>query len=207
MNDLALGVPAVAAVSQRTILDVIRSAAAALGVRCDSPGGDGHFVRLRRGDRVRFVHADDCGNERHVPVAIAHDVRLARAILLEAGIPVPDMMVAASVDDAMRAAMLWSGPVAVASIDADGRVGAMPRFDTPEDIRAAFMRAALVRGRAAIFGPLYGFDHRVLIVGGVAVAAVRCMQPRVTGNGVSPIRALIAAANESGDAKRRAAIP
>src|SRR5207253_4288044 len=100
-----------------------------------------------------------------------------------------------------------SGPVAVASIDADGRVGAMPRFDTPEDIRAAFMRAALVRGRAAIFGPLYGFDHRVLIVGGVAVAAVRCMQPRVTGNGVSPIRALIAAANESGDAKRRAAIP
>ncbi len=195
MNDLALGAPAVAAVSQRTILDVIRSAAPALGVRCDSPGGDGHFVRLHRGDRVRLVFADGCCNERHVPVAIAHDVRLARAILLEAGIPVPDMLVAASVDDAMRAAMLWSGPVGVASIDANGRVGAMARFDTPEDIRAAFMRAALARGRAAIFGPLHGFDHRVLVVGGVAVAAVRCMHPRVTGDGVSPIRALIAAAN------------
>src|SRR5206468_1354894 len=71
----------------------------------------------------------------------------------------------------------------------------------------AFMRAALLRGRAAVVGPLHGCDHRVLVVAGVAVAAVRCLPPRVTGDGVGTIRDLIALANIEGDAKRRAPIP
>jgi cyanophycin synthetase len=205
MNDLALAVPV--RYSPSSILDVIRSAAPTLGVRCDSAGDDGQLVRLRRGDRVRLVHADGCCNENHVSVEIAQDADLARTFLLEAGIPVPNVVVAAHAEEAVRAAILWSGPVAVAPVDGNRRASAIARFDSPDEIRAAFMRTALPRGRAAVVGPLHGFDHRVLVVGGAGIAAARCMPPYVTGDGESSVRSLIAAANRNGDAKRRAAIP
>lgn len=204
MNDLALGTVA-ATSSARTILDVIRSTAPALGVRCDSPGDESELLRLRRGDRTRLVHADGCCNENHVSVAIARHAALARTFMLEAGIPAPNVFVAAHADEAMRTATLWSGPVAVTPVDA--WTGAMPRFESPEEVRAAFMRAALPRGCAAIVGPLHGYDHCVLVVGGVAVAAARCLPPRVTGDGVSSVRDLVAAANAEGDGRRRTAIP
>jgi len=128
-------------------------------------------------------------------------------LLLEAGIPVPNVLYAAHADEAVRAAILWSGPVAIAPVDGNRRSSAAPRFDSPDEIRAAFMRAALLRGRAAVVGPLHGDDHRVLVVGGATVAAVRCMPPNVTGDGVSTIRELIALANSGGGAKRRTPIP
>ena len=207
MNDLALGSPSVIAASERTILDVIRCAASTRGVQCDNPGGDARLVRLRRGEDVRLVHADGCCNESHVSVAIARHASVLRTFLLEAGMAVPNVLVATHADDAVNASIVWSGPVVVASIDMQGRAGAMARLDSPSEIRAAFIRAAVPRGRAVIIGPLNGDDYRVLVVNGIAVTASRCQAPRVTGDGASTIADLIARANAQDDSQRHAEIP
>lgn len=152
---------------------------------------DESLIQLGQGTkqhRLRMAATDRTG---FIAEWISRDKLLTKQLLQRAGIPVATGRMASDADDACRAAREIGGAVVVKPCDADfGRGVSVDLIDSSE-IRGAYDLARGYSPNVLVESYLAGYWHRLLVVNGEMVAAVRKEPPCVVGDGKRTIAELI----------------
>jgi len=155
--------------------------------------GASSMLRLGYGCHRRIVSAALTERTPALGVDIACDKLLAKQLLDQAGIPVPDGTVAYSAAHAVQALDQLGAPVVIKPRNGNhGRcvtVGVRARSEAER----AYQRAAAGSGSCAVLVERYipGRDYRVLVVAGQVVAAAELEPPSVIGDGSRTIDELV----------------
>lgn len=177
-------------------------AAAQIGAQL-SEGPPGYLV-LRLGDRSLRLWGPLLPIDDPVTLQLAGDKPAAHAVLTAAGLPVPPYCTTAITNiDAALAFLRDHRPIVVkpASSTGAGR-GVTGGIDNRGDLLRARLRAARFDSdRMLLEEHAQGKEYRVLVLDGEAVGIVYRLPPRVGGDGMSTIAALVARENR----RRRAA--
>jgi cyanophycin synthetase len=185
-------------VVERERLGVSTAALAAAARRRGIPVrrvGNLSLLRLGYGRHRRLVCAALTEQTSVIGVDIAADKVLAKRLLADAGVPVPEGIAAWSEQEAAAALEALGGPVVIkprtGSQGADVTVGVA----TAGEAAAAYAQAAGQHAGVIVERLVPGTDYRVLVVDGRVVAAAELRPATVTGDGVSDIDQLIARVN------------
>jgi cyanophycin synthetase len=122
---------------------------------------------------------------------ISRDKLLTKQLLERTGIPVATGRLVSDADDACRAAQEIGGAVVVKPCDADFGRGVSVDLTDPSEIRGAYDLARSYSPNVLVENYLAGYWHRLLVVDGEMIAAVRKEPPCVTGDGKRTIAELI----------------
>lgn len=157
----------------------------------------GNLFQLGWGSRQKRLQATMTGDASNIACRIASDKQLTKALLKEAGVPVPDGTVVTTGEEAQRAARRLRGPVTIKPLDANQGKGVTTRCTTPEEVAQAF-EAARKHGRNIIVERhIEGQDYRVLVTGDKVAAASLRRPPTVIGDGHRSVRELVAIENQN----------
>jgi cyanophycin synthetase len=156
---------------------------------------DANLFQLGWGSRQKRLQATVTGDTGHIGGGIASNKPLTKALLKEAGVPVPDGGVASTLEEAQRIWRKLKTPVAVKPFDGNHGNGVTALCASADDVALAFGRARERSRRIIVERHVAGQDYRVLVAGGAVVAAAHRRPPAVTGNGSESIRALVAREN------------
>jgi len=121
---------------------------------------------------------------------------MTKNVLRSLGIPTPEFRLVQRDEEIAAAAQAVGFPCVTKPIDRGGGKGVSAGLHTVEAVRQGFQAA-----RAASQGPVMieahqnGEDHRLMVVEGKLVAAIRREPPTVTGDGKRTIRELVAEKN------------
>jgi cyanophycin synthetase len=222
-----------ARVVERERLGVSTAALAAAARRRGIPVrrvGSLSMLRLGYGRHRRLVHAALTEQTSVIGVDIAADKMLAKRLLTDAGLPVPEGVVARSAQEAAAALERLGGPAVIKPRNGSHGVNVIIGVATAAEAAAAYAQAtASVTIPASTAAPpgttlpadgdgweggeviverfVPGTDYRVLVVGGRVVAAAEVRPASVTGDGVQNIGQLVAQVNTDprrGDGHSRA---
>lgn len=189
---------ALAAEYERTRLGVSTAALARAARRRGIPVrrvGELNLLQLGHGRRRRTVWAAMTDRTSAIGMEAAGDKMLTKWLLEEAGLPAPRGTVVTTEEEAVAAFGDIGGPVVVKPLCGHHGENVSVELSDAGEVAAAFRAAAVGGGSALVEAYVPGRDHRVLVVGGRVVAAAELSPARVTGDGVSTIAALVAAAN------------
>ncbi|HET6233310.1 MAG TPA: acetate--CoA ligase family protein, partial [Longimicrobiaceae bacterium] len=156
------------------------------------------LVQLGLGKNLRRIQAAMSDYTSAIAVEIAQDKDDTKRVLERVGLPVPSGGVARTVDDAVALAGEVGYPVLLKPLDASHGEGISARVDDADGVRRAFAAAvAAARGAPIVVVERFavGRDHRVLVVGGRAVACAERVPAHVVGDGTSDVRTLVVRAN------------
>lgn len=157
---------------------------------------DQSLVQLGTGSRQRRIRASVTGATSLIGAELAGNKNAAKALLGDAGLPVPRGVVVRSADEAAREARRLRWPVVVKPLDGNHGRAVTTDVASEEQARAAFELARAVSRVVIVERQLPGNDHRILVVDGKVVAVAERVPARVVGNGVHSIRDLIGFVNE-----------
>jgi cyanophycin synthetase len=182
-------------VVERECLGVSTAALAAAARRRGIPVrrvGGLSMLRLGYGRHRRLVCAALTEQTSAIGVDIAADKVLAKRLLADAGIPVPEGLVAWSAPEAAAAVATLGGPVVVKPRAGNHGTNVIVGVTTADGASTAYAQAAGEGAGAAVIVEKFvpGTDYRVLIVDGRVVAAAELRPASVTGDGHSDIREL-----------------
>jgi cyanophycin synthetase len=183
---------------ERERLGVSTAALAAAARRREIPVrrvGSLSLLRLGYGRHRRLVCAALTQQTSVISVDIAADKVLAKRLLADAGIPVPEGMVAWSEQEAAAALETLGGPVVIKPRTGSHGDHVIVGVATAEAAAAAYAQAAAGHGGVIVERFVPGNDYRVLVVDGQVVAAAELHPASVTGDGTSDISQLVARAN------------
>ncbi|MFC0341328.1 cyanophycin synthetase [Paracoccus niistensis] len=153
------------------------------------------FVQLGYGAAQKRIRASVTGESSSLAVEAASDKSLTKALLDDAGVPVPQGAVVRSVTDALAAAGNLGWPVVVKPLDGNHGRGVTLDIDSAEKLEAAFEEARSHSRRVIVEQQFRGRDYRVLVVGGEVCAVAERVPAHVTGDGRSTIAQLVEAEN------------
>ena len=159
---------------------------------------EGSLVQFGWGAKQRRIQAAEMDTTGAIAESIAQDKELTKAMLLAAGVPVPEGRPVTSAEDAWAAAQEIGAPnVAVVVKPQDGNQGkgVTVNVSTREAVMAGFDNARKFRDDVLVERYLVGSDYRILIVGDKLVAAARREPPLVVGDGSSTVTQLVAQVN------------
>lgn len=156
---------------------------------------EGNLVQLGYGKAQRRIWTAETDHTSAVAESIAQDKDLTRRLLSAAGVAVPSGRSVSSGADAWLAAQELGGPVVVKPLDGNHGRAVSIKLDTEAAIVQAYELAAKEGSGVVVEQFIPGTQHRVLVVGERAVAAVRGDADVLTGNGTSTIRQLVDEAN------------
>jgi cyanophycin synthetase len=157
---------------------------------------EGSLVRLGQGAKQRRIIAAETDRTGAVAESIAQDKDLTRALLAEAGIPVPEGRPVKDAADACLVATEIAGPVVVKPRYGNQGRGVSVNLTTTEEIERAWAFARQHGDEVVVERFIPGGDHRLLVVGGAVVAAARRHPPQVTGDGAATVEQLVARVND-----------
>jgi cyanophycin synthetase len=183
----------ISAVVERERLGVSTAALAAAGRRRGIPVrrvGGLSMLRLGYGRHRRLVCAALTDQTSAIGVDIAADKVLAKRLLADAGIPVPEGLVAWSAEEAAAAVAALGGPVVVKPRAGNHGTNVIVGVTTADGAADAYAQAAGESGAVIVEKFVPGTDYRVLVVDGRVVAAAELRPASVTGDGCSDIREL-----------------
>ncbi len=143
-------------------------------------GATQHRLRMAATDRTSFIAE-----------WISRDKLLTKQLLQKAGLPVAAGRLVLDADDACRAAGDIGGVVVVKPCDADFGRGVSVELTDPSEIRGAYEFARSYSANVLVETYLPGYWHRLLVVNGELVAALRKEPPCVIGDGRRTIAELI----------------
>ncbi|MEN3277182.1 MAG: cyanophycin synthetase, partial [Massilia sp.] len=152
---------------------------------------EANLFQLGWGSKQKRLQATTTGDTSYVAVKIASDKQLTKALLQEAGVPVPEGGVVTTVEEAQRIARRARGPVAVKPLDGNQGKGVTVNCATPEEVAKAFAFAREYGRRIIVERSVEGRDYRVLVAGGRVAAASFRRPAHVVGDGVSTIIELV----------------
>lgn len=148
------------------------------------------LVQLGHGRKQQRLRASITGRTSSIAVEIAGDKDLTKALLAEAGLPVPRGAVVRDAEAAVEAADRIGYPVVTKPLDGNHGRGVTVGLDTPEAVRAGFAHAARESRTVIVEQQLRGHDHRILVIGGEVRAVAQRVPAHVVGDGASTIAAL-----------------
>jgi cyanophycin synthetase len=196
--DFSAELARICGVVERERLGVSTAALAAAARRRRIPVrrvGSLSMLRLGYGRYRRLVCAALTEQTSVIGVDIAADKVLAKRLLADAGVPVPEGMVAWSEQEAAAAPEALGGPVVVKPRTGSQGVNVTVGVATADEAAAAYAQAAGQQAGVIVERFVPGTDYRVLVVDGQVVAAAELRPAAVTGDGVSDIDQLIAQVN------------
>jgi cyanophycin synthetase len=156
---------------------------------------DASLVQFGHGRHQRRIQATVTSETRHIAVDIASDKELTNRLLADIGLPVPRQVPVWRQDDAVRAAKRIGGSVVVKPLDANHGRGVAIGLTTEEQVRTAFVAAREHARTVLVEQMIRGFDHRLLVVDGVLVAAAKRVPGHVVGDGVHTVSQLVDVVN------------
>ena len=175
-------------------------AAGALGLPIrELPGG---IVQVGNGARSRWLESSYTDRTSRIGAGIAHDKRIAAAIMRQAGIPVPDHLEVQDEASALEAADRLGYPVVVKPADREGGTAVAAGLLTPSEVRKAYAAASAVSTSILVEKHFEGRDYRLVVFESELLLAIERVPGGVTGNGVTTISGLI---EEQGADPRRSA--
>lgn len=152
---------------------------------------EANLFLLGWGVKQKRLQATTTGDTSFIAVKIASDKQLTKALLKEAGVPVPEGDVVTSVEGAQRIARRLAVPVTVKPLDGNQGKGVTVACTTPDEVARAFEFARQFGRRIIVERHVEGRDYRVLVACG-RVAAASCRRPaHVVGDGSRTIRELV----------------
>jgi cyanophycin synthetase len=157
---------------------------------------DASLFQLGWGKHQKRIQATMTSNTSHIAVGLASDKDLTKALLDEAGLPVPRGEVVRNAERAVEAARRLRGPVALKPLDGNQGKGVSLNLTDPDQIRAAYDLAAGYRRSVLVEQFIEGYDYRVLVVGDQVIAAARRMPAHVIGDGERTVKELVAEENK-----------
>ena len=156
----------------------------------------GSLVRLGQGAKQRRILAAETEQTGAVAETIAQDKDLTRALLAEAGVPVPEGRPVADAAEAWSVAEEIGLPVVVKPRYGNQGRGVSVNLSSREEVEQAWDVAHAGEREVVVERFVTGCDFRVLVVGGKLVAAARRHPPQVTGDGMATVRQLVDTVNE-----------
>lgn len=156
---------------------------------------DANCFLLGWGVKQQRIQATTTSRSNYVAVEIASDKQLTKALLDEAGLPVPQGEAVTTVAQAQSLAREIGRPVVLKPLDANQGKGVSTAVQGDEAVAAAFGRARAWGEQVIVESFVEGDDYRVLVVGDRVVAASRRVPPTVVGDGVSTVRTLVGREN------------
>jgi cyanophycin synthetase len=196
--DFSAELARICGVVERERLGVSTAALAASARRRGIPVrrvGSLSMLRLGYGRYRRLVCAALTEQTSVIGVDIAADKVLAKLLLADAGVPVPEGMLAWSEQDAAAALEVLGAPVVIKPRTGSQGVNVTVGIATADEAAAAYAQAAGQQAGVIVERFVPGTDYRVLIIDGRVVAAAELRPAAVTGDGVSDIDQLIAQVN------------
>jgi cyanophycin synthetase len=152
---------------------------------------EANLFMLGWGARQKRLQATTTGDTSFIAVKIASDKQLTKALLKEAGVPVPEGDVVTTVEAAQRVARRLAVPVTLKPLDGNQGKGVTVACATPDDVALAFEFARQFGRRVIVERHVEGRDYRVLVACG-RVAAASCRRPaHVVGDGNRTVRELV----------------
>ncbi|WP_313706301.1 cyanophycin synthetase [Massilia sp.] len=158
---------------------------------------EANLFQLGWGSRQKRLQATITGATNSIAVGIASDKQLTKALLEQAGCPVPDGATVTRLDEAQRVARRLSGPATIKPLDANQGKGVTTVCTTPEEVERAFEHARKYSRHVIVEEYLEGRDYRVLVTGDRVAAASWRRPPGVTGDGHSTVRELVEIENRN----------
>ena len=152
---------------------------------------DGALVQLGHGCHAKRIQASETSFTSSIAVDIAQDKQLTKNLLEKVGVPVPKGEVVEDADAAWRVAQELGGPVVVKPFDGNQGKAVSVNLTTEEQVRAAFELSRGFSEKAIVEQYLEGQDFRMLVVGGMMVAASQRRSAQVVGDGLHTIRQLV----------------
>jgi cyanophycin synthetase len=153
------------------------------------------LVQLGHGSRQRRIRASVTDATSLIGAELAGHKAAAKALLAEAGLPVPSGRVVRSQDEALSAARHLRWPVVVKPLNGNHGRGVTTGIRTAEALGVAVAAASRISRAVIVERELPGNDHRILVVNGQVVAAAERVPARVVGDGRTSVAALIEAVN------------
>jgi cyanophycin synthetase len=156
----------------------------------------GNLVQLGYGQAQRRIWAAETAKTSALAESIAQDKELTRQLLAAVGVPMPAGRAAETRADAWAAAKELGLPVVVKPRDANHGRGVSIRLEDRAAVEGAFDIAAREGTGVVVEQFISGTQHRVLVVGGQAVAASGGEAEQVVADGVHTVEELVALANQ-----------
>lgn len=155
--------------------------------------GRGSLLILGCGIRQRRLWGARSDRTSAIAEMIGWDKPLAKELLRAAGIPVPDGRLVEDAADAVSAASEIGGPVVVKPESANHGRSVFLNLTDPAGIEAAFQSAQGEGETGAVLVErcMQGAEHRILVVGGRVIAALRGDPLYAAGDGQRSLRALV----------------
>jgi cyanophycin synthetase len=152
---------------------------------------DGNLVQLGYGSAQRRIWTAETGLTSAIAEGISRDKDLTKRLLAQCGVPVPEGRIVHNVDDAWAAALSVGLPVVVKPLDGNHSRGVFMNLTDRSQMDAAFAGAAKEGSQVMVERFVQGNEHRLLVVGGKLVAALRGEPVSIRGDGIHSARQLI----------------
>ena len=150
-----------------------------------------NLVQIGYGARQRRIWTAETNRTSAIAEGISRDKDLTNRLLRACGVAVPEGRVVESPQDAWAAAEDIGVPVVVKPIDANHGRGVCLDLSGRDDIESAYAVALEEGSGVMVERFIPGSEHRLLVVGGRMVAALRGDAAWIVGNGRSTVEALI----------------
>ncbi len=152
---------------------------------------DGNLVQLGYGAAQHRIWTAETDRTSAIAEGISRDKDLTKELLHSCGVPVPEGRPVVDADDAWAAALEVGLPVVVKPSDGNHGRGVFTNLVSREEVLAAWNVAREEGSGVIVERFVHGNEHRLLVVGGRAVAATRGEPAYVTGDGRSTVTELI----------------
>jgi cyanophycin synthetase len=149
------------------------------------------LIRFGHGRGLKLMRASISGATSHIAVETAGNKALTKALLEQAGVPVPKGGVIRSAAQAQAFAERIAGPVVIKPLNGNHGRGVSLGVTGPAELAAAFTKAAALSRQVIIEQQISGHDYRVLVVGGKLAAVAERVPARVEGDGRRDLARLI----------------
>jgi cyanophycin synthetase len=157
---------------------------------------EANLFQLGWGSQQKRLQATITGATNNIAVGIASDKQLTKALLDQAGCPVPAGETVTTLAQAQRVARRI-GTVTIKPLDANQGKGVTTTCSTPEEVERAFEFARKYGRHVIVEEFLRGRDYRVLVTGRKIAAASWRRPPHVLGDGEHTIRELVEIENRN----------
>ncbi|WP_455174797.1 cyanophycin synthetase [Azospirillum largimobile] len=197
--DLALAVAALRRLAARVALGPTTRALVQEAERRGIPTMrlDSHsLVQLGQGRHQRRLRASITSLTSQIASDAAGDKDMTKALLTEAGVPVPRGKVVRSADEAVAAAERLGHPVVTKPLDGNHGRGVSLDLTSADAVRRGFELAARHSRRVIVEQCYTGRDYRILVVNGAVVAVAERVPAHVVGDGAATITTLIDRVNQ-----------
>lgn len=158
------------------------------------------FFVFGQGRRAVVLNSTLSAKESYFGTVTARDKTASAMLLRQLGLPVPEQVRVASLQDALNQAQRIGYPVVIKPADLDGGIGVFPGLQNAGELEQAWKLARSKSPNIVLEKHVEGIDYRLLVAKGELIAAVERKPAQVTGDGASTVSELINAEN----ARRRA---